>query len=143
MCFECSGYGHIRVDCGNLKQSKGKAFNATLSDDSDCNKIDETPDKDSNYLAFVASYDSSHESNNYYSKNSESEDEQNELQSIYNKLFMKYSLRDLNKQYVKMLNEFEIESSKLIEKVKCLEDELNESQSHLKKKFLMISLINC
>jgi hypothetical protein len=67
-------------------------------------------------------------------KNSESEDEQNELQSIYNKLFVKYSkLRDLNKHHLKRLNEFEIEISKLIEKVKCLEDELSESQSHLKK----------
>jgi hypothetical protein len=24
-CFECSGYGHIRADCGNLKKGKGKA----------------------------------------------------------------------------------------------------------------------
>jgi hypothetical protein len=24
-CFECSGFGHIRADCGNLKQAKGKA----------------------------------------------------------------------------------------------------------------------
>jgi hypothetical protein len=33
-CFECLGIGHIRADCGNLKQAKGKGFNATLSDDS-------------------------------------------------------------------------------------------------------------
>jgi hypothetical protein len=33
-CFECSGFGHIRADCGNLKQGKGKAYNATLSDES-------------------------------------------------------------------------------------------------------------
>lgn len=32
-CFECSGYWHVRVDCGNLKQAKGKAYNATLSDE--------------------------------------------------------------------------------------------------------------
>jgi len=25
-CYECSRYGHIHADCGNLKQSKGKAF---------------------------------------------------------------------------------------------------------------------
>jgi predicted nuclease with TOPRIM domain len=85
-----------------------------LSDDSDCDKFDETLVKKSNYLAFTASYDSPHESNNYYSKNSESEDKQNELQRVY-------------KQHVKRLNEFEIERSRLIEKVKCLEDELNES----------------
>jgi hypothetical protein len=75
-CFECSGYGHIRAGCGNLKQSKGKAFNTTLSDDSYC---DQTPTKDSNYLAFAASYNSPHESNNYFSENSGSEDKQNEL----------------------------------------------------------------
>jgi hypothetical protein len=33
--FECSGFGHIRADCGNLKQGKGKAYNATLSDESE------------------------------------------------------------------------------------------------------------
>jgi hypothetical protein len=33
-CFECSGFGHIRADCGNLKQGKGKAYNANLSDES-------------------------------------------------------------------------------------------------------------
>jgi hypothetical protein len=69
-----------------------------LSDDSNCDNIDETLDKDSNYLAFNASCDSPHDSNNYYFENSESRYEQNELQSIYNKLFLKYSeLRDLNK----------------------------------------------
>jgi hypothetical protein len=39
-CFECSGFGHIKVDCRNLKQAKGKALNATLSDDSE---NEETP----------------------------------------------------------------------------------------------------
>jgi len=28
-CFECSGFGHIRTECTNLKKLKGKAFNAT------------------------------------------------------------------------------------------------------------------
>jgi hypothetical protein len=49
-------------------------------------------------------------------------------------LFVKfYELREVNKQHVKRLNEFEIERSRLIEKVKCLEDELIESQRHLKQ----------
>jgi len=34
-CFECSGFGYIRADCGNLKQGKGKAYNATLGDESE------------------------------------------------------------------------------------------------------------
>jgi hypothetical protein len=32
-CFECSGFGHIRADCGNFKKGKGKAYNVTLSDE--------------------------------------------------------------------------------------------------------------
>jgi hypothetical protein len=35
ICCECSGFGHIRANCGNLKQGKGKAYNATLSDESE------------------------------------------------------------------------------------------------------------
>jgi len=34
-CFECLGFGHIRADCGNLKKGKGKAYNVTLSDESE------------------------------------------------------------------------------------------------------------
>lgn len=26
-CFECSGFGHIKADCRNLTQAKGKAYN--------------------------------------------------------------------------------------------------------------------
>jgi hypothetical protein len=40
ICFECSGFGHIRADCGNLKKGKGKAYNVTLSDESE----EETPE---------------------------------------------------------------------------------------------------
>jgi hypothetical protein len=34
-CFEYSGFGHRRADCGNLKKGKGKAYNVTLSDESE------------------------------------------------------------------------------------------------------------
>jgi hypothetical protein len=40
-CFECSGFGHTQADCGNLKQGKGKAYNTTLSDESE---EEESPD---------------------------------------------------------------------------------------------------
>jgi hypothetical protein len=51
-----------------------------------------------------------------------------------NKLYVKFSeIREVNKQHMKRLNDFEIERRKLIEKIKCLEDELNETHSHLKK----------
>jgi hypothetical protein len=52
-CFECSGFGHILADCGNLKQSKGKAYNATLSDELE---EEETPAQDK-FLAFVAPHE--------------------------------------------------------------------------------------
>jgi hypothetical protein len=43
-CFERSCFGHMWADCGNLKQAKGKAYNATLSDESE--EEEETPGKD-------------------------------------------------------------------------------------------------
>jgi hypothetical protein len=47
--FECSGFGHIRADCGNLKKGKGKAYNVTLSDESE-----EDAPESKKFLAFVA-----------------------------------------------------------------------------------------
>jgi hypothetical protein len=49
-CYECSEFGHIRVDCGNLKKGKGKAYNATLSDESE---EEEAPEQEK-FLAFMA-----------------------------------------------------------------------------------------
>jgi hypothetical protein len=63
-CFECSGYGHIRADCGNLKKGKGKAYNVTLSDESE----EDAPESDK-FLAFVAPYVD--EEDSYYSEHSE------------------------------------------------------------------------
>jgi len=58
-CFECSGFGHIKIECANLKKLKGKAFNATLSDESE--KEEETP-KEEKFLAFVAPYEENEDS---------------------------------------------------------------------------------
>jgi hypothetical protein len=57
-CLECSGFGHIRADCRNLKQGKGKAYNATLSDESK----EETPAQDQKFLAFVAPHEDQEDS---------------------------------------------------------------------------------
>jgi len=65
-CFECSGFGHIRADCGNLKKGKGKAYNVTLSDESE----EDAPESDK-FLAFVAPY--IEEEDSYYSEHSENE----------------------------------------------------------------------
>jgi hypothetical protein len=54
-CYECGGVGHIRFDCGNLINSKGRAFNVTQSDESD---QEEKAENVANYVAFGVSYDS-------------------------------------------------------------------------------------
>jgi hypothetical protein len=55
-CFECSDFGHIWANCGNLQQAKGKAYNATLNDESK-EEEEETLGKDWKFLAFVAPHD--------------------------------------------------------------------------------------
>jgi hypothetical protein len=42
-CCECFGFGHMRTECVNLKQAKGKAYIATLSNESE--KEEESPEK--------------------------------------------------------------------------------------------------
>jgi hypothetical protein len=56
-CFECSGFGHIQANCGNLKQGKGKAYNVTLGDESEEEEEEETPAQDQKFLAFVAPHE--------------------------------------------------------------------------------------
>jgi hypothetical protein len=70
-CFECSGFGHIRTECANLKKQIGKAFNATLSDESE--KEEETSEEEK-FLAFVAPHKDKEDSQSYYYENSEEED---------------------------------------------------------------------
>jgi len=70
-CYECLGFGHIKTECANLKKIKGKAFNATLSDESE--KEEETPEEEK-FLAFVAPYEENENSQSYYSENSDEED---------------------------------------------------------------------
>jgi hypothetical protein len=62
-CFECLGFGHIQADCGNLRTGKGKAYNVTLSDESE----EEAPESE-NFLAFVAPH--VEEEDSYYSEHS-------------------------------------------------------------------------
>jgi hypothetical protein len=63
-CFECSGFGHIRADCGNLKKGKGKAYNVTLSNESE----EEAPEPEK-FLAFVVPH--VEEEDSYYSEHSD------------------------------------------------------------------------
>jgi hypothetical protein len=91
-CFECSGFGHIRTECANLKKLKGKAFNATLSDESE--KEEETPEEEK-FMAFMAPHEENEDSQSYYSENSEEED----MQSAYQLQYVEFlKLREKYKQ---------------------------------------------
>jgi hypothetical protein len=79
-CFECSGFGHIRTECANLKKQRGKAFIATLNDESE--KEEETPEEEK-FLAFIAPQEDKEDSQSYYSENIEEEDMQSAYQLQY------------------------------------------------------------
>jgi hypothetical protein len=66
-CFECSGYGHVRADYGNLKQAKGEALNTTLRDELEKEKA---LGNDHKFLAFIGPHEDLEESQSYYSESS-------------------------------------------------------------------------
>jgi hypothetical protein len=99
-CFECSGFGHIRADCGNLKKGKGKAYNVTLSDESE----EEAPESEK-FLAFVAPLVD--EEDSYYSEHS---DDGEELKEAYKTLYIEYEkLMEGRKQHIHDLNSLQTE----------------------------------
>jgi len=95
-CFECSGFGHIRVDCGNLKLGKWKAYNGTLSDESE---EEESPDQDK-FLAFVAPHEE--EEDSYYFEHSDEDGEK--LKEAYKILYVEFEKRKTCKQHIHELN---------------------------------------
>jgi len=84
-CFECSGFGHIQADCGNLKQGKWKAYNATLSDES---KEEGTLAQDHKFLAFVVPHEDHEDSQSYYSEHSDEDGE--ELKEAYKFFYVEF-----------------------------------------------------
>jgi len=97
ICFECSGFGHIQTNCGNLKQATGKAYNATLSDES--KEKEETRAQDTKFLSFVAPHENQEDSQSYYSDSSDGNRE--ELNVAYKVLYVKYlKLRETRQQHV-------------------------------------------
>jgi uncharacterized protein YjaG (DUF416 family) len=94
-CYEYSGFGHIRADCGNLKQGKGKAYNATLSDESE---KEEAPEQEK-FLAFMAPHVEEEDS---YSEHS---DDGEELKEAYKTLYIEFkNLREGRKHHIHDLN---------------------------------------
>jgi hypothetical protein len=117
-CFECSGFGHIRADCKNLKKSKGKAYNVTLNDESE----EEAPEYEK-FLAFVALH--VEEEDSYYLEHSDNGEELNEA---YKTLYIEYEkLREGRKHHLYDLNSLQTEKSSLLLRIQELEEKLLES----------------
>jgi hypothetical protein len=123
-CFECSGFGHIRADCGNLKKGKGKAYNVTLSDESE----EEAPES-KKFLPFVAPH--AKEEDSYYSEHS---DNGEELKEAYKTLYIEYEKqREGRKQHLYDLNSLQTEKSSLLLRIQELEEKLLETQLQLER----------
>jgi hypothetical protein len=121
-CFECSGFGHIRADCGNLKNGKGKAYNVTLSDEWE----EEEPPESEKFLAFMAPLVEDEES--YYSNHS---DNGVELMEAYKILYVEYEkLREGRKQHLHDLNSLQTEKSSFLQKIQELEEKLLRHSSN-------------
>jgi hypothetical protein len=123
-CFECSGIGHIRADYGNLKKGKGKAYNVTLSDESE----EEAPEFEK-FMAFVAPH--VEEEDSYYSEHS---DNGEEFKEAYKTLYIEYEkLREGRKQHLNDLNSLQTEKSSLLLRIQELEEKLLETQLQLER----------
>jgi hypothetical protein len=123
-CFECSSFGHIRADCGNLKKGKGKAYNVTLSDD-----LEEEAPKSEKFLAFLGPH--VEEEDSYYSEHS---DNGEELKEAYKTLYIEYEkLREGRKQHLYDLNSLQTEKSSLLLRIQELEEKLLETQLQLER----------
>jgi hypothetical protein len=106
--------GHVRTECANLKKLKGKAFNATLSDESE--KEEETPEEEK-FMAFMAPHEENEDSQSYYSENSEEED----MQSAYQLQYVEFlKLREKYKQQVLELNCLRTEKATMLIKINDL-----------------------
>jgi len=112
----------MRTECANLKQTKGKAYNATLSDES--MKEEKSPE---NFLAFVAPHED--QDDLHYSKHSDEK-----LKEEYCVLYMELmKLRESNQKKVMKLNTMKTKRDTLLQKITDLEDKLMDAQLQLEK----------
>jgi hypothetical protein len=124
ICFECSGFGHIRADCGNFKKGKGNAYNMTLNDESE-----EEAQESEKFLAFVAPHID--EEDSYYLKHS---DNWEELKEAYKTLYIEYEkLMEGRKQHLHDLNSLQTEKSTLLHRIQELEEKLLKTQLQLER----------
>jgi hypothetical protein len=119
---ECSGFGHMKTECANLKHAKGKAYIATLSNESE--KEEESPEK---CLTRVAPHEN--QVDLYYSEHGDEE-----LKEEYCVIYMELmKLRESNQKKVIKLNTMKTERDTLLQKITDLEDKLMDAQLQLEK----------
>jgi hypothetical protein len=121
-CCECSGFGHMRTECTNLKQAKGKAYIATLSNES--KKEEESPE---DFLACVAPHED--QDDLHYSEHSNEK-----LKEEYCVLYMELmKLRESNRKKVMKLNTMKTQRDTLLQKITDLKNKLMDAQLQLEK----------
>lgn len=54
-CFECPGFGHIRTNCPNFLNTKCKALNASMSNESESDDSKDSKEKNMSFMVFAAS----------------------------------------------------------------------------------------
>jgi len=116
-CCECSSFWHMRTECANLKQAKGKAYIGTL-----CNKSEKEEESPKKCLTRVAPREN--QDNLYYSEHGDEE-----LKEEYCVMFMELiKLRESNQKKVIQLNTMKTERYTLLQKIMDLEDKLMDAQ---------------
>jgi hypothetical protein len=121
-CCECSSFGYMRTECANLKQAKGKAYIATLSDE-----FEKEEESIENFLACVAPHED--QVNLHYSKHSDEK-----LKEEYCVLYMELmKLRKSNQKKVMKMNTMKTERDTLLQKIAYLKDKLMDTQLQLEK----------
>jgi len=109
---------------GILRRASGKAYNVTLSDESE----EDAPESEK-FLAFVAPH--VEEEDSYYSEHC---DNGEELKEAYKTLYLEYEkLRDGRKQHLYHLNSLQTEKSSLLLRIQELEEKLLETQLQLER----------
>jgi len=112
----------MRTECANLKQAKGKAYIATLSNESE--KEEEPPEKCLTHVAPPENQDDL-----YYFEHGDEE-----LKEEYCVMYMELmKLRESNQKKVIKLNTMKTERDTLLQKITGLEDKLMDAQLQLEK----------
>jgi hypothetical protein len=112
----------MRIECANLKQAKGKAYIATLSDES--GKEEESPE---NCLTLVAPHEN--QDDLYYSEHGDEE-----LKEEYCIMYMELmKLRESNQKKVIKLNTMKTKRDTLLQKITKLEDKMMDARLQLEK----------